>query len=172
VGDNINLSVGQGDLQTNPLQMAVAYATVANGGTVVTPHLGIQIEDADGRVVQELEAPPQRQVELTSDHRDAILEGLHAAASSPGGTSYDVFKDFRIPVAGKTGTAERFGQGDQSWYIALAPYPDPQYVVAVTVEEGGFGAETAAPAARRILAALFDVKGEVDEIVRGSSRTL
>jgi penicillin-binding protein 2 len=69
-----------------------------------------------------------------------------------------VFAGFPIPVAGKTGTAEKgLGREDQSWYVALAPYPDPKYVVAVTDEAGGFGAETAAPMARRILAELFDV---------------
>ena len=57
-----------------------------------------------------------------------------------------MFQGFKIPVAGKTGTAEKgAGRADQSWYVALAPYPDPKYVVAVTFEAGGFGAETAAP---------------------------
>ena len=70
-----------------------------------------------------------------------------------------MFEGFKIPVAGKTGTAEKgAGRADQSWYVALAPYPDPKYVVAVTFEAGGFGAETAAPAARQILAELFGVK--------------
>jgi penicillin-binding protein 2 len=171
-GDNINLSVGQGDLQANPLQMAVAYAAVANGGRVVTPHLGKRIEDADGRVLQELPSPARRRVDVEPEHRDAILEGLRSAASASGGTSADVFKDFPIPVAGKTGTAEKgLGRPDQSWYIALAPYPNPRYVVAVTDEAGGFGAETAAPAARRILASLFDVRGQEKKIVKGDSRT-
>lgn len=171
-GDNINLSVGQGDLQANPLQMAVAYAVVANGGRVVTPHLGNRIEDADGRVLQELPSRARRRVDIDPEHRDAILEGLRAAASEPGGTSADVFKDFPIPIAGKTGTAEKgLGRPDQSWYIALAPYPNPRYVVAVTDEAGGFGAETAAPAARRILASLFDVRGQEKKVVKGDSRT-
>jgi penicillin-binding protein 2 len=87
----------------------------------------------------------------------------------PGGTSYGVFKDFPIPIAGKTGTAERPPHGDQSWFIALAPYPDPQYVVAVTIEDGGFGADSAAPAARQILAALPGLgieKKETQKVVR------
>jgi penicillin-binding protein 2 len=171
-GDNINLSVGQGDVQSNPIQMAVAYAAVANGGYVVRPHLGQRIEDADGRVIQELETQSRRKLKIDPQYRQAILEGLRQAASAPGGTSADVFKKFPIPVAGKTGTAEKgAGRADQSWYLALAPYPNPRYVVAVTFEAGGFGAETAAPAARRILASLFDVKGEEKKIVKGSSRT-
>jgi penicillin-binding protein 2 len=160
-GDNINLSVGQGDLQTNPLQLAVAYATIANGGRVLAPRLGLRIEDTSGRALQELQATAARKLNVKPEFRQAILEGLRGAASAPGGTSTKVFQGFPIPVAGKTGTAEKgAGRADQSWYVALAPYPSIKYVVAVTDEAGGFGAETAAPMARNILAALFDVKGD------------
>jgi len=157
VGDNVNLSVGQGDLQADPLQMAVAYAAIANGGRVVRPRLGQRIEDAGGRPLQELQAPTARRLKIKEEHRQAILEGLRSAASEPGGTSTPVFENFKIPIAGKTGTAEHLGRADQSWYVALAPYPSPKYVVAVTFEEGGFGAETAAPAALRILSELFGI---------------
>jgi penicillin-binding protein 2 len=155
-GDNVQLAIGQGDLQTSPLQMAVAYATLANGGTVVTPHVGLQIDDAAGRVVREFEPPPRRSVRIEPEYREAILEGLHAAAQSPGGTSYGVFGGFPVDVSGKTGTAQRPPNPDQSWYIVLAPYPNPRIVTAVTVEQGGFGADTAAPAALQILEAYFD----------------
>jgi penicillin-binding protein 2 len=154
-GDNIQLATGQGDLQTNPLQMAIAYATVANGGTVVTPHIGLQVDDAAGRVQREFEPRARRHVKINPEYRDSILEGLHEAAQAPGGTSYAVFGGFPIPVAGKTGTAQRVGHADQSWYIVLAPYPNPRIVTAVTMEEGGFGAESAAPAALQILEAYF-----------------
>jgi penicillin-binding protein 2 len=162
VGDNVNLSVGQGDLLTNPLQMAVAYATIANGGKVVTPRLGLRIEDSTGRALQELQAPAARRVQVDPSYRQAILDGLYAAANEPGGTSTPVFETFPVDIAGKTGTAET-PQGDQSWYVALAPYPNPRYVVAVTIERGGFGADSAAPAARQILTPLLDIqdKGEV-----------
>jgi penicillin-binding protein 2 len=158
VGDNVNTSVGQGDLLANPLQMAIAYAAIANGGRVLRPRLGLRIEDANGRARQDLDAPTARRVKISKENRDAILEGLYGAANAPGGTSTPVFAGFPIPVAGKTGTAEHTGRPDQSWYVALAPYPNPKYVVAVTDEAGGFGAETAAPMARRILAELLDVK--------------
>jgi penicillin-binding protein 2 len=158
-GDNINLSVGQGDLQADPLQMAVAYATIANGGRVLAPRLGLRIEDSSGRVQQQLESPAARKLNINPEFRQAILEGLRGGASAAGGTSAKVFNGFPIPVAGKTGTAEKgAGRSDQSWYVALAPYPSIKYVVAVTDEAGGFGADTAAPMARNILAALFDVK--------------
>jgi penicillin-binding protein 2 len=158
VGDNVNLAVGQGDLQADPLQMAVAYAAIANGGTVVTPHVGNRVEDQDGRVIQEIQPEPKRQVDIDPAWRQTILDGLHDAATQPGGTSYPVFGEYPVQIAGKTGTAERPGHLDQSWYIALAPYPDPKYVVAVTIEEGGFGVDSAAPAARDILNQLLHVK--------------
>ncbi|HEY1360038.1 MAG TPA: penicillin-binding protein 2, partial [Thermoleophilaceae bacterium] len=161
VGDNINLSVGQGDVQADPLQMAVAYATIANGGNVLAPRIGMRIEDSSGRAIQELQAPPTRHLNIRPEFRQAILEGLRGGASAPGGTSAKVFAGFPIPVAGKTGTAEKgAGRPDQSWYVALAPYPSPKYVVAVTDEAGGFGADTAAPMARTILAKLFGVRGD------------
>jgi penicillin-binding protein 2 len=154
-GDNVNLAVGQGDLQADPLQMAVAYATIANGGTVPRPHVGLQVEDAAGRVLREVDRPPARTVPIDPEWRETILAGLHGAAQSPGGTSYGVFGGFPVPVAGKTGTAERPPYADQSWYVVLAPYPDPEIVVAVTFEQGGFGADTAAPAALQILSERF-----------------
>jgi penicillin-binding protein 2 len=154
-GDNVQLATGQGDLQTNPLQMAVAYATLANGGTVVTPHVGLQVDDAAGRVLKEFDPKPRRQVHIDPAYRGAILEGLHDAAQNGAGTSFEVFGDFPIQVAGKTGTAQRPPHLDQSWYGVLAPYPNPRIVTFVTMEEGGFGAESAAPAARKILEAYF-----------------
>ena len=158
VGDNINLSVGQGDIAANPLQMAVAYATIANGGRVLRPRLGLRIEDSTGRALQQLEAPTARRVNISDANRQAILDGIYGAANSPGGTSTPVFEGFPIEIAGKTGTAEKgAGRADQSWYAALAPYPNPKYAVVTTDEAGGFGADTAAPMARLILSELFNV---------------
>jgi penicillin-binding protein 2 len=155
VGDNVQLATGQGDLQTNPLQMAIAYAAIANGGTIVTPHLGLQIDDPAGRVLKEFAPKSRRHVRMKPAYRAAILEGLHDAAQNGGGTSFDNFGSFPVPVAGKTGTAQRTGHLDQSWYGVLAPYPNPRIVTFVTMEEGGFGDESAAPAAKKILEAYF-----------------
>ncbi len=161
VGDNINFAIGQGDLQATPLQLAVAYSALANGGTIVEPHLGMRIEGADGEPIQELEHDGTRKLDIDPETRSAILDGLHRAATESGGTSATVFAGFPIEVAGKTGTAEKgLGRADQSWYAALAPYPNPKYVAVATFEEGGFGAETAAPAVREILSAVFEVKDE------------
>ncbi len=171
VGDNINLAVGQGDLQANPLQLAVAYATVANaaegkGGKVLRPRLGQRIENSLGQAEQNLQAPTARRLKIDRANATAIMEGLNGAANGAGGTSTAVFGDFPIPIAGKTGTAEKgAGRADQSWYAALAPYPHPKYAVVVTDEAGGFGADTAAPMARLILAELFNLNE--DQLVEG-----
>jgi penicillin-binding protein 2 len=162
VGDNINLSVGQGDVQVSPLQLAVAYATLANGGTVVTPHLGGRIESAGGEVLRKVEPAPKRRLDISEETRDVIMEGLHRAATEPGGTSYEVFGGFPVAIAGKTGTAER-GEGveDQSWYAAIAPYRKPRIVVVATIERAGFGVEAAAPLVARILEHYFQLgRGE------------
>ena len=156
-GDNINLSVGQGDLQANPLQMAIAYAALANGGKVLRPHLADQVESVTGEVLEEIRPAPRRQIQISEQTRSTIMDGLRRAAMEDGGTSYGVFGNFAFPVAGKTGTAERGVQPDQSWYVAVAPADNPQIVVAVTLERGGFGAATAAPVAARIIEHYFEL---------------
>jgi penicillin-binding protein 2 len=166
VGDNVQLATGQGDLQTDPLEMAVAYAALGNGGTIVTPHLGLEVQDAAGRAVKEIDPGPRRHVAIDPHSRQMIMEGLHEAAQVSGGTAAPVFEEFPIPIAGKTGTAERYGYANnQSWFISLAPYPNPNIVTVVTVEEGGFGAESAAPANKQILEAYFahELKKETEE---------
>ena len=154
-GDNIQLATGQGDLQTNPLQMAIAYAALGNGGKIVTPHVGKEVEDAAGRVLKEFEPKIERRFHIDAGYRNAILEGLHLAAQEGDGTGAGVFGGFPIPIAGKTGTAERPGHADQSWFAALSPYPNPRIVTIATVEEGGFGAESAAPVVLDILEAIY-----------------
>lgn len=154
VGDNINLSVGQGDLLAAPLQLAVAYAALGNGGQIVTPHVGLRAEDPDGKVVQEIAPPPAREVEIEEGWRKPLMDGLVAAAMEPGGTSYSLFGNFPVDIAGKTGTAETLVDGvpyDQGWYAALLPANDPEVAVVYTIEKGGFGVDSAAPAARAVL---------------------
>ena len=168
-GDNVNLAVGQGDLQATPLQLAVAYSAIENGGRVVTPHLGMQVEDAAGRQLEEIRKPAKRDVKFDPEALQAVRDGLKAAAGESGGTSADVFAGFPYPVYGKTGTAERGLDPDQSWYACYVPDPVKPIVVVVTVEKGGFGAETAAPAARLILSKWFGVKD--DEFHAGASAT-
>ena len=170
VGDNVNLAVGQGDLQASPLQMAVAYGAIENGGRVVRPHLGVAVEDQNGRELQKIDPGTARRVKMDPGARAAIMQGLHAATSGDG-TSADVFKGWNqksFPVYGKTGTAERAGHGDQSWYVCFVPNQSRPIVLAVTVEDGGFGAEAAAPIARVMLAQWF---GQKKTFIAGKSHT-
>jgi penicillin-binding protein 2 len=177
VGDNMHLAVGQGDLLTSPLQMAVAYSTLANAftnggnGWVVRPHLGMEIDGAQGRLIQSLSFPAARHVHLNDTDVNLVMEGIHEAASQPGGTSADVWSGWNQaehPVYGKTGTAEHVGKEDQSWYMCYLPDSRRPIVLAVTVEQGGFGAETAAPIARLMAAQWF---GKEKQFVVGTSKT-
>jgi penicillin-binding protein 2 len=176
VGYNMDLAVGQGELLTDPLQMAVAYSTLANAyrnggeGTVVTPHLGKQIDEADGSLVQTLKFR-SRHVHLNYGDLSLVMEGIHEAASAEGGTSAEVWAGWdqeEDPVYGKTGTAERLGHVEQSWYMAYIGNAQHPIVIAVTVEEGGFGAETAAPIARLIASQWY---GKPKKFIAGSSKT-
>jgi penicillin-binding protein 2 len=180
VGDDMHLAVGQGDLLTDPLQMAVAYSTLANAfinggnGAVVTPHLGKQIDESSGGLLQSLSFPPRRHAHLNYQDLSLVMQGIHEAASEAGGTSADVWTGWdqsAHPVYGKTGTAQREAQGqeDQSWYMCYIGDPQRPIVIAVTVEQGGFGAETAAPIARLMASRWF---GAPEKFVAGTSKTL
>jgi penicillin-binding protein 2 len=178
VGDNMHLAVGQGELLTDPLQMAVAYSTLANAytsgdglGTVVTPHLGMEIDESNGGELQSLSYPPARHVHLNPFDLSLVMQGIHEAASQTGGTSAEVWAGWNQaahPVFGKTGTAQHTGREDQSWYMAYIGDPSRPIVIAATVEEGGFGAETAAPIVRLMASKWFGVKGK---FIAGSSKT-
>jgi len=154
-GQTINLAIGQGALQVSPLQLAVAYSALINGGRIVRPHIGEAVIRNGVRHV--LRFKPLRRIRL-SPYTWAIKEGLYMAAHDPGGTSAAVFSNFPIPVAGKTGTAEAPPLGVHSWYASWAPYNHPKLVVVVMIEHGGYGAEAAAPAARQIYQAYFHLK--------------
>jgi penicillin-binding protein 2 len=152
-GQTVNLSIGQGAIQVSPLQLAVAYSALINGGRVVRPHVAGAI--VRGAIVQPLKFPPVRRLKLKDTW--AIKQGLYEAAHF--GTSASLFADFPIPVAGKTGTAETApGRPDHSWYASWAPANNPKVVVVAMVEHGGFGAQGAAPAAKKIYEAFFNVK--------------
>lgn len=157
IGQNILLATGQGFLLASPLQMAVAYSAIVNRGTVWTPQIGKAILSPSGQLVQQLPPPTAaRHVPIDPTDQAAIMAGLHAAAQSSQGTSYAVFGSFPRTVYGKTGTAVHAnGQKDQSWYVVYAPDAKRPIVIAVTVEQGGFGAAAAAPAARLMLSQWF-----------------
>jgi penicillin-binding protein 2 len=152
-GYSVNLSIGQGSLAATPLQLAVAYSALANGGTVVRPHVADAVLGPSGRMLRKLRFPPRAHVRLSELW--AIRQGLFMAAHE--GTSATVFASYPIPVAGKTGTAQSPSGSDDSWYASWAPANDARVVVVVLIEHGGFGADAAAPAAREIYDSLFHI---------------
>ena len=154
-GQTINLAIGQGALQVSPLQLAVAYSALVNGGKVVRPHVGEAVIRNGIRHV--LRFKPVRKLKL-SPYTWAIRQGLYEAANNSGGTSASVFSGFLPTVAGKTGTAEAPPLGVHSWYASWAPYNHPKLVVVAMIEHGGYGAQAAAPTAKRIYQAYFHPK--------------
>jgi penicillin-binding protein 2 len=161
IGDEVQLAVGQGDLQASPLQMAVAYSALANSGYVVHPHVLRAIQNSNGVFERQGTAQPPTKIPMNLTYRNLIMEGLHEAASMAGGTSAGVFAGWnqnRFPIYGKTGTAQRISGGvenDQSWYVAYSYDSTGKHkrpiVIAMTIEKGGFGAQAAAPAVCRML---------------------
>jgi penicillin-binding protein 2 len=172
VGDNESLAAGQGDVQVTPLQLAVIYAAIANGGKIVTPHLGLAIERPNGAVLRQIDPAPTHHPQLDPLYLNAVRTGLRAAASQPGGTSDDVFGSFPEQVYGATGSAQITGHQDDAWYAGYVPASATAkpVVVVVTVQQGGFGARAAAPVARQILSQWFF--GHPGPWISGTSRTL
>ena len=150
-GDNVNLAIGQGDVLVTPLQLAGAYAALATGRMPPPPH------------VVATSGPPASArpgVGLDEAARQAVLAGLRGAVADRDGTAAAAFAGFpldRVPVEGKTGTAQVMGKGDTSLFVAVAPADHPRYVVAAVVEEAGFGSAVAAPIVRRVLEVLTGV---------------
>ncbi len=160
-GDAVNMAIGQGDVLSTPLQVAAAFAAVANGGTLYRPHLGLEVRDPGGKRTQRVAPQVVNRVPLDATQLRALQLGLEQVVQEPRGTARSAFAGFpvsRIPVAGKTGTAQFGNRVPYAWFVAYAPTNDPRYVVVVSVEEGGGGSVTAAPIARRMLEAAFDLE--------------
>jgi penicillin-binding protein 2 len=156
-GDDLNIAIGQGDLQVSPLQLAVAYGALANSGTVWVPHVGRDVLDqATHRTVRTYHPRKASIVQRSQADFDAVRQGLEQVPTA--GTATAAFQGFpldRFPVAGKTGTADLPPKAPFAWFASYAPAADPRYVVVVMVEEGGHGGESAAPVARAIYEKLF-----------------
>ena len=156
-GDNVNLAIGQGDTAVTPLQLANADGACATGGTLFKPRVAARVLDFGGKPVREVGAEVISKAPLDPGHRAIVEQGLQGALLDEEGTGTGAFLGFPLstfPVAGKTGTAEVRTKQDTALFAAYAPTYAPQYVVAVVMEEAGFGGAVAAPVARRILQAL------------------
>jgi penicillin-binding protein 2 len=180
-GNSIQLAIGQQDVQVTPLQMARFYAMIANGGKLVTPYIVSQVETAapngQSPVVERRFAPdPPKPVGVDPAALQVVRDGLYSATHSTFGTSSGVFSSFPIPIAGKTGTAEKVVQvpgypaghtEDQSWWCGWGPAQTeaPRIVVCAVIENGGHGSTAAAPAALRVFEKFFAVKGGYQTLV-------
>jgi penicillin-binding protein 2 len=169
-GDSIQLAIGQKDMLASPLQMARFYALLANGGKLVTPHLVSAIEQgggsttgpAQGSLVLRSYRPQVKELNLDPAAIDVIRQGLYEATHSPLGTSSGVFGHFPVPIAGKTGTAEKiidagtyFRKENTAWWCGFGPYDSPELVVCAVIENGGYGGEIAAPSALEVFEQYF-----------------
>ena len=163
-GDTVNMAIGQGDMLATPLQVALFYGAIANGGKLMKPQIVREVRNPKGKVLSRLEPQVMGHLPASKTTLSLIRRGLVSAVES--GTAHSAFAGFSVPVAGKTGTSQVYGKDDFSWFVAYAPANRPTYVVCVLVEQGGHGGSVAAPAARYILSHLFG-KPET-ELVRGS----
>ena len=155
--DEINLSIGQGNLNVTPLQLAVGYAAIANGGTVVTPHVVTAIQ-APNEPTRVQPAPARRTIAIGSTLLTSVRSGLLRATHQPNGTATNVFGQFAIPVAGKTGTAQRAGEPDYAVFASYAPADAPKLVTAIVIERGGHGGVAGALTALDFYSKVFKVR--------------
>ena len=150
-GDNVNLSIGQGDLLVTPLQLANSYAMLATGGVRYQPRLIDRVSGgAPGAEDQEFLPRVDNDLPLNPAYLAPIRDGLLRVART--GTATQAFAGFdldRYPIVGKTGTSQVNNRADFSLFAAFGPWPNPQYSVAAVLEEAGFGGDAAAPAVRR-----------------------
>ncbi len=157
-GDNVNMSIGQGDVAVTPLQLGNAYATFANGGTRYAPNIALKVTRGGSQdsIKRMIEPRINGTVEMAPEVRNSLMQGLLGVTTQPRGTATGVFRGFphdTYPVAGKTGTAEVNGKADTAVFSAFGPVTAPEYGVTVIMESSGFGGTSAAPVARK----LFDV---------------
>ncbi|TAK68889.1 MAG: penicillin-binding protein 2 [Actinomycetota bacterium] len=170
VGDALNAAIGQGDTVVTPLQMAMAYAAIANGGTLYQPQVAKAVVSADGKA-----EPIAPVVKGRIDASKATMSFLNTAlqATTTDGTGAPPFQGFplgRIPVASKTGSAQATVDGSAvdstAWFASFAPANQPRYAVVMMISQGGTGSGTAGPFVRNIYEALFGVRGNTIDPAR------
>jgi penicillin-binding protein 2 len=152
-GDLMNLAIGQGEIVSTPLQVAVSYASLANGGFVHRPHVVKEIRTTDGDVEYAAEVETVRDLDLDLAVVSSLLTDLNRVVTA--GTAAQAFAEFGESlgrVGGKTGTAQSIrGRDNHAWFVGVGPIDDPRWVVVVMIEEGGSGGLVAAPVARQIM---------------------
>lgn len=156
LGDTFNSAIGQGFQLVTPLQAAMIVSEVANGGIQYRPFIVNRIDNLDGTPYK-IFAPEQvGTLAVSRSTLDLIREGMRNVTEESG-TAGSLFAGFPIQVAGKTGTAENFGGVDHGWFVAYAPFDHPRIVVAVLVEQGGYGGVASGPIVKMMLEEFFHV---------------
>ncbi len=156
-GDEINYSIGQGDTLLTPIQEAVIYGAISNGGTMYTPTIGKAVVSADGKHVTEIKPQPRGKLPITKATRDMMDQALAGVATR--GTAAWKFAGWpqdKIPLHAKTGTAEVYGKQTTSW---LATY-SKDYSVIMTISQAGTGSGASGEAVRNIYSALYGVQAD------------
>jgi penicillin-binding protein 2 len=165
-GDLMDFAIGQGAFTSTPLQVAVSYAVLVNGGRVMEPRVVREIVDPEGNITP-IDRPEPTIVEIDPATRNSLLADLGRVVN--GGTAAAAFSDFGEGVenvGGKTGTAQVSATRDNhAWFVGVAPLDNPRYVIAVLIDEGGSGGQVAAPVARHIMQYLMG--NEPTPIVEG-----
>ena len=159
-GQAIISAIGQGYVTVTPLQLARAYAALANGGTVYSPRIGEALLSPDGKTVQKINPPVVGHLPVAKGTLAYIRSALAGVVTS--GTAASAFGGFplgRVCLAGKTGTAQVFGGLATSVFASFAPCGDPKYVVIMMIPKSGFGADVSAPAVRQIWDSIYGLEG-------------
>ncbi len=162
ISETFDAAIGQGFQLTTPLQMAVVTSMIANGGHRFRPYLvSKMISPTTGQVIKAFEPEETSSIPMSQKNLEAIRSGLRDVVT-PSGTAGYMFEGFPVPIAGKTSTAENPHGDDHGWFVAYGPYDDPTIAIAVIVEQGGYGSDSAAPIARKIMEAAFNLPSSRD----------
>ena len=153
LSETFDAAIGQGFNLVTPLQAAMVMGEIAANGKRYQPHLVQRIVDVNGNTVREFQPKLLSELDVSPSVIRNVQEGLHSVTKI--GTAAGVFAGFPIDIAGKTGTAENSQGRDHGWFVAYGPYVNPNIVVAVIVEQGGFGSLSAVPIGRRVMEAAF-----------------
>ncbi|EGO64416.1 penicillin-binding protein 2 [Acetonema longum] len=164
LSETFDAAIGQGFQLATPLQMASLVSQIANGGHRYRPYLVSRMTSPDGKVIKAFEPEEMGRIKITDKNLNIIRQALHEVSRT--GTAAYIFGDFPLSLAGKTGTAENSHGMDHGWFAAYAPFEDPGLVVVVIVEQGGFGSVSAAPIAKRIMEAAFNLTQNLDYVPR------
>lgn len=155
LSETFDAAIGQGFNLVTPLQAAMVMGEIAADGKRYKPHLVSRIQTQNGEVIKEFQPELLSELQVPANVIRLVQEGLHDVTKF--GTAASTFRGFPIDIAGKTGTAENSQGRDHGWFVAYGPYDNPNIVVAVIVEQGGFGSQSAVPIGREILEAAFHV---------------